>query len=151
MMTGYWNYALFAIRKVWVLLICLIKFPKAAPLLSKAGGNFILPQNLESTQLIMVCTALKHCSLRSMIQEVTLKQIPFLRMHLIFGARKVEDILYQEEMEKLAEILPNFSYDICLSKEPSWPGYRDMFTRFTWKNTRPSTNKICFICADGPK
>ncbi len=59
-----------------------------------------------------------------MIQEVTLKQIPFLRMHLIFGARKVEDILYREEMEKLAEILPNFSYDICLSKEPSWPGYK---------------------------
>lgn len=87
-------------------------------------GNFILPQNLESTQLIMVCTGTGIAPFRSMIQEVTLKQIPFLRMHLIFGARKVEDILYREEMEKLAEILPNFSYDICLSKEPSWPGYK---------------------------
>ena len=71
-------------------------------------GNFILPQNLESTQLIMVCTGTGIAPFRSMIQEVTLKQIPFLRMHLIFGARKVEDILYREEMENWLKYCPIF-------------------------------------------
>lgn len=50
-------------------------------------------------------------------------------MHLIFGLRHVEDIVYRDLFEGLAEKHPHFTFDITLSKpNDSWNGKKGRVT-----------------------
>jgi CDP-4-dehydro-6-deoxyglucose reductase len=42
-------------------------------------------------------------------------------IHLVFGTRTQNDALYRDEMEKLAETMPDFYYHLTLSRE-KWEG-----------------------------
>ena len=86
-------------------------------------GGFVLPQNLENLHLVMVCTGTGVAPFRSMISNVIEQGLPYKHIHLIFGGRKEEDILYRKEFELWRDQLPGFSYDVSLSRDPSWPGY----------------------------
>lgn len=87
-------------------------------------GSFVLPPGLDNVNLIMVCTGTGIAPFRAMIQEVLHKGIDFKKIHLIFGGRTESDILYREELEKLASSIPGFFYDVCLSRSPLWRGYK---------------------------
>jgi len=47
------------------------------------------------------------------------------RIRLYFGVRHIDDIFYQEELDRLVQTLPDFRYTICLSQPftPWWKGY----------------------------
>ena len=88
-------------------------------------GNFVLPENLDR-EIIFLCTGTGVAPFRSMIQYVMNEGVMFKKMHLIFGTRKREDILYEEEFTKLAKERTNFRYDVCLSREEQsdeWPDH----------------------------
>lgn len=87
-----------------------------------ALGVFQLPKNLEKHH-IFICTGTGIAPFRSMIQHLVSHKIPFNSIDLVFGARRKEDILYKEELEKLAETVPNFKYHVCLSRE-EYLGYQ---------------------------
>ena len=87
------------------------------------SGTFILPDKI-NTDLVLICTGTGVAPFRSMIQEIIQNDIPRKKIHLIFGTRYESGILYREEFEKLERDYDWFSYDIALSREKSWEGFK---------------------------
>ena len=86
-------------------------------------GGFTLPESLDK-KLVLVCTGTGIAPFRSMIRDIHKRKLPFKGIHLIFGTRHENGILYRKEFEALQEEWPNFQYDIALSREPDWAGYK---------------------------
>ncbi|MCB0619834.1 MAG: hypothetical protein KDC43_14400 [Saprospiraceae bacterium] len=86
-------------------------------------GTFVLKEPLDR-EIVMVCTGTGVAPFRSMLWDIHRRQLAFRSIHLIFGARFEKGILYRRELEEFARLWPNFTYDIALSREPEWPGYR---------------------------
>lgn len=94
--------------------------------LKGADGTFTLREPIEQ-DLVFICTGTGIAPFRSMILDIFNHNIPHKNIHLIFGTRTQEDILYQAELEVLARQYPEFTFDVALSREPSdsaWLGYR---------------------------
>lgn len=85
-----------------------------------AQGVFTLPQTLEE-DIFLICTGTGIAPFRSMVQYIRLHQVPFRRIHMIFGCRKKEDLLYYDELKQLEKDLPGFYYLPTLSRE-HWEG-----------------------------
>ncbi len=79
-------------------------------------GGFVLPQNLQQ-ESIMICTGTGVAPFRSMIKYIRQQSLNFQKIHLIFGTRNAEGILYKDEFMQFAEENPNFIYDVALSRE----------------------------------
>lgn len=79
-------------------------------------GGFVLPEKLENV-LVLVCTGTGVAPFRSMIWDVFNNKIPNKGIHLIFGTRTSDGILYQQEFEDLTKKMPGFRYSIALSRE----------------------------------
>ena len=86
----------------------------------KPAGVFTLRKPIER-DLVMICTGTGVAPFRSMIQDIFAQNIPHQSIHLIFGTRKKEDILYLKEFQKLAEQENSFSYSAALSREEVLP------------------------------
>lgn len=85
-------------------------------------GNFILPEKISNTNLVLICTGTGIAPFRSMIHEIKNKKLSYNSLHLIFGARMETDILYREELENLD--LPNFKFSVALSRDENWQGHK---------------------------
>lgn len=79
-------------------------------------GVFTLPQKIDK-ELVFICTGTGIAPFRSMIYDLINQQEDLPKVHLIFGTRKTESILYQEELEELVQKYPNFKYSVALSRE----------------------------------
>lgn len=87
-------------------------------------GTFTLKQPLDNRDIVMICTGTGVAPFRSMIWDIYNHKIPFRNIHLIFGTRYEKDILYRLEFEDLEKKMPGFKYDIVLSREPDWAGWK---------------------------
>ncbi len=87
-------------------------------------GTFCLPERLDDKDLVLVCTGTGVAPFRSMLRDLQHTKKPHRNLHLIFGARTEADILYRDEFEELARTMSGFRYDIALSRQPDWLGYR---------------------------
>lgn len=79
-------------------------------------GKFTLPETLDK-ELFLICTGTGIAPFRSMVQYIYAHNIPHKKIHLIFGCRKKEDLLYYEEMRALEKKDPRFSFHPTLSRE----------------------------------
>ncbi len=79
-------------------------------------GTFTLPETIEN-ELVLICTGTGVAPFRSMIWDVFNKKIPTRGIHLIFGTRTSDGILYQKEFEELTQEMPGFRYSVALSRE----------------------------------
>jgi len=87
------------------------------------SGTFVLPEEL-NTDLVLVCTGTGLAPFRSMLWDIYYQKKQHQKIHLIFGTRTKDGILYHKELEDLQKKLPNFSYSIALSREEDWDGYK---------------------------
>ena len=91
-------------------------------------GKFVLPKNIENNQeLCLICTGTGLAPFRSMLLDMVNKKEDYTnkpsKIHLIYGTRTSDNILYREEMESLSNILPGFQYHITLSRpDETWQG-----------------------------
>jgi ferredoxin-NADP reductase len=94
------------------------KVPVAGPV-----GKFVLPEVI-TTDLCFLATGTGIAPLRSMLHYIKDRNIEHQNIYLIFGNRWQKDILYKEEMEKLANELPKFHFIPVLSREDesTWSG-----------------------------
>jgi CDP-4-dehydro-6-deoxyglucose reductase len=83
-------------------------------------GVFLLP-DISQKDICMVCTGAGIAPFRSMLRHILENEIPHKNIHLIFGTRTQQDILYRDEMEALQQIMPGFYYHNTLSRE-EWEG-----------------------------
>jgi ferredoxin-NADP reductase len=87
-----------------------------------AQGVFILPDKLEH-DIFLICTGTGIAPFRSMVNYLHLHHIqPGKNIHLVFGCRKKEDLLYFDELKALQEKFPGFYYHPTLSRE-HWAGH----------------------------
>jgi glycine betaine catabolism B len=85
-----------------------------------AQGVFYLPETIEK-DLFLICTGTGIAPFRSMVQDIKNKNIAHKNIHLIFGCRTKEDLLYYDELKNLEKELTNFYYHPTLSREV-WDG-----------------------------
>ncbi len=83
-------------------------------------GVFVLPPQIEK-DIYMICTGTGIAPFRSMLRYINFHQVPHRQLHLLFGTRTQQDLLYHEEMKDLERIMPQFTYHPTLSRE-EWEG-----------------------------
>lgn len=83
-------------------------------------GVFTLPDPLEK-ELYFVCTGTGIAPFRSMVQHIHRHRIPHPPIHLIFGTRTQNDLLYVDELKQLEEEMEGFYFVPTLSRE-KWDG-----------------------------
>ena len=87
------------------------------------SGTFVLKEPIEK-DLVLICTGTGVAPFRSMLWDIFHHKKSHKNIHLIFGTRFENGILYRDEFEELVEKMPGFSYDIALSRDESWPGFK---------------------------
>ncbi len=83
-------------------------------------GNFVLPEKIDK-KLVLICTGTGVAPFRSMLWDLYNRGETGHHIHLIFGTRYADGILYQKEFEELREKMPGFQYDVTLSREKLIP------------------------------
>lgn len=109
-------------------------------------GGFVLPEDLDK-EMIFICTGTGIAPFRSMIDYLVTRGENFKKIHLIFGTRYENDILYKDEFLSLSQKLPNFSYSIALSREKIedyYDGYVHQIYKTLYKDVR--SDRIFYIC-----
>lgn len=86
-------------------------------------GGFVLPEIIEK-DLVFICTGTGIAPFRSMILDLKKSGKAHRNIHLIFGTREESGILYRAEFEALVQSMPGFRFDIALSRQADWPGYK---------------------------
>lgn len=83
-------------------------------------GNFTLP-DLDGRDLVLICTGTGIAPFRSMIRDLVHLEKPHKKVHLIFGTRHEDGILYRQEFEQMAAEHPWFRYSVALSRAEPLP------------------------------
>ena len=106
-------------------------------------GGFVLPDVI-SKDLVFVCTGTGVAPFRSMLLDLKNSGRPHRNLHLIFGTREASGILYRDEFEALARELPQFRYDVALSRDTDWPGHRGHVHHIYQEQYRESRPDVTF-------
>ena len=110
------------------------------------SGNFVLPDSL-SNDIVLICTGTGVAPFRSMLLDIRRHKKTHQNIHLIFGTRHEDGILYQTEFEALVKEMEGFRYSVALSRTTSLPenkessdfykGYVHQIYAKTYEKVRP--------------
>ena len=91
---------------------------------SGPAGNFYYEPLIDSSNLVFLAGGSGITPFMSTIREVTEKKLP-VNIHLIYGSRSPEDIVYRTELENIARKHSNIRVDYVISEPPpGWTGYK---------------------------
>lgn len=90
------------------------------------AGVFILRNVQPPADKIFLATGTGIAPIKSMILTHLQENRPG-NLHLFFGLRMRQDVYFEQEFTELAQKYPQFSFNICLSKEPSLEGLSQFF------------------------
>ena len=85
------------------------------------SGTFVAPHNPDF-DLVLLCTGTGVAPFRPMIYDLLKNQKTDRNIHLIFGTRHLNGLLYKDEFEQLSREHTNFKYTPVLSRDESWKG-----------------------------
>ena len=85
-----------------------------------AQGVFTIPEDLSGT-IFLICTGTGVAPFRSMIQYIYTQGLQPENLHLIYGCRTRDELLYFDEFNQMALEIPGFHYHPVLSRE-NWDG-----------------------------
>ena len=109
-------------------------------------GAFVLPDQLDK-DVIFICTGTGVAPFRSMLFDLYGSGRPHRQLHLIFGTRTEDRILYRDEFEALAAAWPAFRYDVALSRQADWTGQHgyvhEVYLR-QYAEVRP--DRVFYLC-----
>ena len=84
------------------------------------SGTFVLPTSINK-DLVFICTGTGIAPFRSMLLDVYKNNKAVKNIHLIFGTRYQNSVLYQEELKQLQSEIEGFDYSVALSREDHLP------------------------------
>lgn len=108
------------------------------------NGIFVLPEQIDK-DLFLICTGTGIAPFRSMVHYIRHHRIPHKDIHLVFGCRTQQDVLYADEMKQLEQALPGFHFHPTLSRE-TWDGhtgYVHTIYEQLCANRQPATFMLC--------
>ena len=85
-----------------------------------AQGVFTLPEQTDK-KIILICTGTGLAPFRSMVQLACRTHAPAPELHIVFGCRTREELLYYEELKALEANCSLFHFHPVLSRE-QWDG-----------------------------
>ena len=83
-------------------------------------GVFVLPTVIDR-DLFLICTGTGIAPFRSMVHHIKNHNIAHKHIHILFGCRTQQDLLYYNEMKTLEKEMLHFHYTPTLSRE-QWEG-----------------------------
>ena len=113
-------------------------------------GDFYLQDTASEIVLVAVGTGM--APILSILYELKNKSIN-RKATFFFGARSVEDLFMQEEMEMFEKELPDFRFIPCLSKptpEDNWQGETGRVTDAIEKHLGEDSNQEAYLCGSAP-
>jgi len=110
------------------------------------SGGFTLPRE-PRPEMVMVCTGTGIAPFRSMLQYLKKEDSFASPIHLIFGTRYEEGILYRAEMESLANDFDSFTFSVVLSRDQNWPGLKG-YVHQVYEQHYPdsSSERLFYLC-----
>lgn len=110
-------------------------------------GKFVLPEKIEN-DICLIATGTGIAPLRSMANHILKNNLEHRNLYMVFGNRKVPDILYRKEMEELESQYPDFKFIPVLSRETAetWSGkhgYVHSIYEEIFADQRPAHFYIC--------
>ena len=79
-------------------------------------GKFTMPELLDR-DLYLICTGTGIAPFRSMVHFINRFKVPHQQVHIVFGCRKLEDVLYETELKDLEKECEGFHFHPCFSRE----------------------------------
>ncbi len=91
---------------------------------SSPSGNFHYNPLFHGDRLAFIAGGSGITPFMSMIREMADRNLD-RRLHLFYGSRLEEDVIYRQEIERIAEAHKNFTWDLVVSEpDPSFSGCR---------------------------
>jgi ferredoxin-NADP reductase len=87
------------------------------------AGNFYHEPLIDGNELVFLAGGSGITPFLSIIRDTIEQQRP-LHIHLVYGSRSPDDVIYGDELASLAEANPNLDYALVISEPP--PGYRGL-------------------------
>lgn len=112
-------------------------------------GRFYFDETLHKA-VVLIAAGSGITPMISMIRHIDDHKLT-THVRLVYCVRTDADIIFQNELARLAESLPNFNYEVCLSRpDPAWKGQRGRLTAdFVSRQFLNLDTPTCFLC--GPK
>jgi len=108
-------------------------------------GGFILREPVE-TPVVFIATGTGVAPFRGMIEHI-FHHGTDRPVYLFHGLRYIEDIIYREEFEKLAEKHPNFHYEITISRPAEdWKGHKGYVQNLVKSTLGSGAGMHAYIC-----
>jgi ferredoxin-NADP reductase len=118
---------------------------------TKPAGNFYYEPLRDSTELVFLAGGCGITPFMSIIRDVVEQDRPY-NIHLIYGSRVPEDIIFEKELEALADAHQNIKVDFVMSEPPAgWTGKSGFLDENVISSLVESMeDKTFFICGPGP-
>jgi ferredoxin-NADP reductase/phytoene dehydrogenase-like protein len=115
------------------------------------NGNFHYESLVDTDNLVFLAGGSGITPFMSMIRQAD-KTRASLKMHLIYGSRKPDDIIFKKELDKTAVKNPNIKADYVISEPPdNWTGHKGFLDRKVITNLVGAIqDKTFFICGPVP-
>lgn len=105
-------------------------------------GVLLLPEQINK-KIVMIATGTGVAPFRSMLMHIAGQNVSHSGIHLIYGARTEEDILYKKEFESLEKTINGFKYDTVLSRQGNKGRVRNVYMS-AYADARPDV--LFYLC-----
>jgi glycine betaine catabolism B len=114
---------------------------------SGPAGQFYYEPLIDRGELVFIAGGSGVTPFISMLRDQERKGWPF-KIHMLYGSRMMEDVIFKEELERLANSSDNFNYSLVISEPPEeYDGHRGFITRdLIREHIGENENKTFFIC-----
>jgi len=148
--TGYYEIAVRRVEDGFVSSYLLDELKPGDTLTSSApSGNFHYNPLLSGNQLALIAGGSGITPFMSMIRELADKNLS-RRLHLIYGCRVENDVIYKEELDRISAVHGNFTWDLVVSEpSASFAGLQGLITSSLIKERLGTLDRTFFVC--GPE
>src|SRR5260370_10122722 len=111
-------------------------------------GRFCFDETLHKS-IVLIAAGSGIPPMISMLRYIDDLELP-TPVTLLYCVRTAADIIFQNELARLHTSLPNFKYDVCLSRpDPTWKGHSGYLTEEFVTQQVSDLSSHTFLC--GPK